>query len=62
MYLANSISQSEIELHTINQLLEQNLNYDWIAYSTSIGLDYLLQIFIDANKEPLLIKKSLILK
>lgn len=47
MLIANSISQIDKKLDAINVVLNQDLNYDWIAYSSSIAIDYIYTTFID---------------
>ncbi len=42
LYIANSIAKEEPGLLDMNLLLGNNPRFDWIEYSTSIGLDYLL--------------------
>lgn len=39
LYIANSLQSNDDELNYINEFLGVNLNYNWIAYSTSAGLD-----------------------
>lgn len=40
-YFANSIGKIEPIIIYYNNLLGQKISYNWIAYSTSVGLDYL---------------------
>ena len=40
MYIANSISNDDIFLSYSNEMLNQSIDYNWVAYSTSVGLDY----------------------
>ena len=47
MYIANSIKQSSDKLVTTNKLLENNILFDWINYSTSIGIDYIYTLYFD---------------
>lgn len=47
MLIANSIAPIDKKIDIINEILGQNLNYDWIAYSTSIGIDYIYSAYID---------------
>lgn len=53
MYLATSISTIEDDLKNINSILKQDLRYDWIAYSTSIGMDYIYSNFINQGSKKL---------
>ena len=39
-YIANSIGKSTVELEDINSLFDHDIVYDWVNYSTSIGIDY----------------------
>ncbi|MBL0702410.1 MAG: hypothetical protein JJV95_00315 [Sulfurospirillum sp.] len=39
-YIANSIGKSTVELRELNSLFEHDIVYDWVNYSTSIGIDY----------------------
>ncbi len=45
MYIANSISESDMRLKDINLLFGNNISFSWIDYSASIGIDYLLGTF-----------------
>lgn len=40
LYLANSIGKSTVSLQETNELFDHNIVYDWVNYSTSIGIDY----------------------
>lgn len=50
-YFANSIGEIDDEIEYINDLLGQKIAYNWIAYSTSVGLDYYYHELYSANKE-----------
>lgn len=39
-YFANSIGDIDSEIEYINDILGQKIAYNWVAYSTSVGLDY----------------------
>jgi len=39
-YLANSIGKATIEMEELNSLFGHDIVYDWVNYSTSIGIDY----------------------
>lgn len=39
-YLANSIGKSTIEMKEVNALFGHDIVYDWVNYSTSVGIDY----------------------
>ncbi len=49
MYIANSIEQSDMHLTIINKLLDNDIRFDWINYSTSIGIDYLYTVYFNPN-------------
>lgn len=40
MLIANSIDNQDDELSFLNEIFVQNLDYNWVAYATSVGLDY----------------------
>lgn len=50
LYIANSLESLDDELNYINEFLGVNLNYNWIAYSTSAGLDSLYTSSFDNTK------------
>lgn len=52
-YFANSIGEIDEEIEYINDLLGQKIAYNWIAYSTSVGLDYFYHELYTNNKERL---------
>jgi SRSO17 transposase len=41
-YIANSIGYVNSKLNDINQNLGNRIKYEWVSYSTSIGVDYIL--------------------
>ncbi len=45
MFIANSIKQSDFYLDTINEILFNDIEFDWINYSTSIGVDYIYSFY-----------------
>ncbi|MBX1885823.1 hypothetical protein [Campylobacter peloridis] len=49
LLLANSISNEDQTLSYLNELFSQNINYNWIAYATSVGLDYFYTQFLDTD-------------
>ncbi len=49
MYIANSIGHSDDKLVATNKLLDNNILFDWINYSTSIGMDYIYTLYFDNN-------------
>ncbi len=52
-YIANSIGKSSIDLIATNKLLGNNILFDWINYSTSIGIDYLYTLYFNGNAKRL---------
>ena len=38
--IANLIDKNDEELNYLNEMFAQNLDYNWVAYATSVGLDY----------------------
>ena len=53
MYIANSIGDSDDKLVAINKLLNNNIVFNWINYSTSIGIDYIYTLYFDSNSKRL---------
>ena len=49
MYIANSIMTPDSELETLSAILGEKLSYDWVAYSTMIGMDFIYLNFIDKS-------------
>ncbi len=49
-YIANSISGYNAELKDINLVLGNSPDYNWIDYSTSIGLDYSFSQMLDGSR------------
>ncbi len=49
LYLANSIGRSEVSLQEYNSLLGHDITYDWVNYSTAVGMDYFYTNYIDSN-------------
>ncbi|MBZ7979485.1 hypothetical protein AVBRAN12642_02430 [Campylobacter sp. RM12642] len=58
-YFANSIGEIDEEIEYINDLLGQKIAYNWIAYSTSVGLDYYYHELY-SNKKDRLFKDNFI--
>jgi len=52
-YIANSIGKSDTNLLAINKLLGNNILFDWINYSTSIGMDYIYTLYFNNNAKRL---------
>lgn len=49
LYIANSIGKPDFKVSETNRVLENNINYDWINYSTSIGIDHIYSSFINTE-------------
>lgn len=49
MYIASSIQKAPAALEEINAMFGHDIVYDWVNYSTSIGIDYLCQQFFDGT-------------
>lgn len=45
LYLANSIQKSPLDIREINALFDHSIVYDWVNYSTNVGLDYLFSSY-----------------
>lgn len=46
---ANSIQNEDETLAYLNDIFNQNINYNWVAYSTSIGLDLFYTQFLNKD-------------
>lgn len=57
MIMANSINNEDDEISYINEIFNQNINYNWIAYATSIGADYLYTNFLNKNTDKIFNEK-----
>jgi len=53
MYIANSIGKSDDALISTNKILDNNIFYDWINYSTSIGIDYIYTLYFNSEAQRL---------
>ncbi|AJC86064.1 hypothetical protein [Campylobacter sp. RM16704] len=51
LLLANSISNEDQTLGYLNEVFSQNINYNWIAYATSVGLDYFYTQYLDKDSQ-----------
>ncbi|WP_139453757.1 hypothetical protein [Campylobacter armoricus] len=51
LLLANSISNEDQTLSYLNELFSQNINYNWIAYTTSVGIDYFYTQYLDKDSQ-----------
>ncbi|TEY00965.1 hypothetical protein [Campylobacter sp. US33a] len=49
--IANSIFNEDQGLAYINSIFGQDINYNWVAYATSVGLDYFYTSFISQDSE-----------
>ena len=41
LYIANSIGKTSVNMEELNSLFGHDIVYDWVNYSTSIGIDYM---------------------
>lgn len=48
MFIANSIQRAPASLEETNALFGHDIVYDWVNYSTSIGIDLLAAHFFDS--------------
>ena len=51
LYIANSIAQNSAILDETNRLLGNDISYDWINYSTSIGVDFFYSLITGEPRE-----------
>lgn len=57
MLIANSINNKDISLSYLNEIFEQSIDYNWVAYSTSIGVEFFYKNFIDKEAKTLFDEK-----
>ena len=53
LYIANSISNTDGALDSNNEILGQNLNFNWVGYSASAGLDYIYANYLNRGAQRL---------
>ena len=53
LYIANSISKTDGALDSNNEILGQNLNFNWVGYSASVGLDYIYATYLNRGAQRL---------
>ena len=51
LFIANSITHVPQNIASISSILGVDIYYNWIAYSTAIGLDYLYNAFANTDDE-----------
>lgn len=51
MIVANSITQNKDVLIEINSFLSNDIAYDWINYTTTVGVDYFTHLISGENRE-----------
>ena len=51
MLIANSITKKHTILTKTNQLLGNDIEYDWINYATTVGVDYLFSLATNRPRE-----------
>ncbi len=59
MYIANSIGHTDFRLKDINMILGTNVDFSWVNYSTLIGVEYLVNNFIEASDEKIFFEKMI---
>lgn len=71
MYLANSIQDAPQNIRAINEIFGHSITYDWVNYSTNIGIDYIYthyfapnikRVFTEALDENQIIYKTSIMR
>ncbi len=50
MLIANSISQKNTHMSETNTLFENDIDYDWINYSTTIGVDFFYNLITNEER------------
>ncbi|WP_172199113.1 hypothetical protein [Campylobacter sp. RM16188] len=53
MYIANSLSNIDMALDSNNEILSQDINFNWVGYSTSVGMDYIYTAYLNQNAQKL---------
>lgn len=51
LYIANSIMTPDSQLETLSAILGEKLAYDWVAYSTMIGMDFIYLNYINKSAQ-----------
>ncbi|MDD5051289.1 MAG: hypothetical protein PHO27_00995 [Sulfuricurvum sp.] len=51
MILANSITEFPPAIYETNELMNNDLTYDWINYASSVGIDYLVSLLSNTPRE-----------
>ena len=51
MIIANSIVQQVPQIYEINSLMNNDLTFDWINYTTSVGADYLISLLMNEQRQ-----------
>ncbi len=57
LYIANSISNDDKALSYLNELLEQSIDYNWVAYASSVGIDFFYTNFMNTSAKSLFDEK-----
>lgn len=50
LLIANSIANGDENLSYLNEIFSQSLDYNWVAYATSVGVDYFYANFLSKNE------------
>lgn len=51
MIIANSLIEFPSGIYTANMMMNNEMSTDWIAYSTSVGIDYLVSLLDHSQRE-----------
>jgi hypothetical protein len=51
MILANSLVEFPARIYEANALMNNDITVDWIQYSTSVGIDYLVSVLDNSSRE-----------
>lgn len=49
LVIANSINNEDENLSYLNEMFSQSLDYNWVAYATSVGVDYFYANFLSKS-------------
>ena len=53
LYIGNAIDFVPSELRVMNSLLGHSIEYDWVNYATSIGIDHFYTHYFNPGSSPL---------
>ncbi|MBZ7954507.1 hypothetical protein H2278_06640 [Campylobacter sp. W0018] len=55
--IANSINNHDDNLSYLNEIFNQNIDYNWVAYATGIGVDYFYTNFLNQESKSIFDEK-----